>query len=367
MLGCYILLVAIILILSKAFLFNSGSRKDEKRIIILTFILLIFVFGCRNGTYVYVSEDLHNYYNYYIKAIRSNNLVLFFSSTPDTERGYLMINWLLSRIVKWPQFIFFFEAAFCCGVTLRFIYKYSQNVLFAVLGFMSLGIMGFYMTAFRQSMAISVCLLALEMADKKKKIAFTILVLLAMSFHQTAIVFFPVYFIMRMKIDKLLMIAEIGFLLVIGKFVPYIIVLGNKIFHRNFGGSYTGSRLGGLINILIGIFIIGVTAYQLDGYRWFIYAKKKKTKEFFSLENRYSNFRFLYILILGVGVYAMRYEALILERISMYYTPVMFVMLPGSIENGFKEKDKRLLKIIFTIGMLFLIYWRMGQLRYVFF
>lgn len=367
MLGKYILIVAIILIFSKIVLFNTASRQDEKKILIFTFILLVLVFGCRNGTYVYVSNDLHNYYNYYIKAIAFTDIHLFFDSVPDMEKGYLMINWLLSRVFKWPQFIFFFEAAFCCGITLRFIYKYSQDALLSVLGFMSLGVMGFYMTAFRQSMAISVCLLALEMADKKRIITFIFLVIFAISLHQTAIVFLPVYFIMMIKPDKLLVAIEIACIFVIGCCIPRIIILGNELFHRNFTGVFTGNKLGGLINIMIGVFIIFIMLYQLDDYYRIADVIRKGKQEVLHLSNKYKNYKFLYILILGIGVYAMRYEALILERISMYYTPVMFVMLPGCIENGFKEKDKRILKVLFIVGMLFLINWRMGQARYVFF
>lgn len=359
MLGRLILSIAIILICSKGFLFYSGSRQDDKRILILAFIMLVAVFGCQDVETT-GSGDIKAYYATYQQAIESDNLFSFIEDNPYMEKGYLVLTWLLSKIIRWPQFILFFEAAFCCGITLRFIYKYSEEVLLSVLGFMSLGLLGFYQTGFRQGMAISICLLALEMADKRRPCAFILLVLAAINVHQTAIVFLPAYFIMKIRVNQFLVIAEMGLLLLMRLSAPFIMSLGNEIFQRDFTMAAPGNKAGGAINIMIGLFAVFAMMYQMGNYNIAVTTEKKCGQGISVAENSFNNHKLLYLLLLGIGLYTLRYQASIMERISFYYTPMLFILLPGVIRNSFAEKDRRLLVMLLMAGMLFLIDWRFG-------
>ena len=359
MLGRLILSIAVILICSKGFLFYSGSRQDDKRILTLAFIMLVLVLGCQDVATT-GSGDVKAYYAVYQHAIESDSLFLFIEDNPYMENGYLVITWLLSKIVRWPQFILFFEAAFCCGITLRFIYIYSEDALLSALGFMSLGLFGFYQTGFRQGMAISICLLALEMAEKGKLCAFILLVLAAISVHQTAVVFLPAYFIMKISVNQLLVIAEIGLLLLMRLIAPFFMSLGNEIFNRDFSMAAPGNKAGGVINIMIGAFVVFTMMYQMGNNNIVVTAEKKCGQSIFVSANSFNNHKFLYLLLLGIGLYTLRYQASIMERISFYYTPMLFILLPSVIRNGFAKKDRRLLVMLFMAGMLFLIDWRFG-------
>lgn len=369
MLGILMLLIALILIYSKNVLFDSGTRQDDKKILTLAFIMMVLVFGCRHWK-MYSTHDLYNYYTCYEKAIGFDDIYLFVNHTVWMEKGYLALNWLMSRVIQWPQFIFFFEAAFCCGITFRFIYKYSEDVLFSVLSFMSLGMMAFYLTGFRQSMAISLCLLALEMAEKRKIIRFIIFVLAAMSMHQSAVVFLPVYFLMGIKVVKSLAVVEMGVLFLIEASIPFLVNLGNEVFHRDYDLTYTGSIFGSIINILINVFIVFIMIYQMsDGNMPDVSDDTMQNGEQDTLISgrKFENKKFLYILILGLGLYCMRFQASILERISLYFTPVTLVMLPEVIQNGFVESDRWKVRTLFIVVMLFLICWRFGNTGYVLF
>ena len=356
MLGKLILLIAVILICCKSFLYNTGSRQDDKKILILAFIMLAFIFGCQDVETT-GSGDIKEYYETYEHAIDSNSLFSYIEEETYMDNGYLVIMWFLSRIIRWRQFILFFEAVFCFGITLRFIYKYSEDVLLSVLGFMAFGTMGFYQTAYRQSMAISLCLLAMEMADKKRWKTFLVLVLIAMSVHQTAIIFLPAYFIIKIRVNKLLVIIGTGMIFLLQLCAPFLFNLGNQLFHRDFSMVYTGNKAGGIINIGIGLFIVFTMTYQRGSHKINGNAGQKDVNATVHLS---SNQKFLYLLIMGIGLYSLRYRASIMERISFYFTPLMFIMLPDAIQNGFAEKDRRLLKIFFVAGMLFLISRRFG-------
>ena len=43
----------------------------------------------------------------------------------------------------------------------------------------------------------------------------------------------------------------------------------------------------------------------------------------------------------------------------------MFILLPQVIENGFTKESKKILQIIFILGMIFLIYWRMKNMSFI--
>lgn len=354
--GILIFGIAIILLLSKEIFFKNDSQKANRDFLIFAGILLVAFFGCRNAT-INLGSDLNNYYRLFDRAITLESFKDF-SATSTMEVGYLWLNWLIARVIKWPQFIIFFQAAFCIGVTLRFIYKYSEDVLLSVLGFMSFGLMQFYLTGFRQSFAIAICLIALEFALKKKFIGFISSVLIAASIHQTAIVFVPVYWIVKIGLTKFYALVDLIVIFILSQGVPRIISLGNEVFDKEYQGAFGGNRLGGMINILIGIGVLAVMFYQSDRY------KKPEISEK-SINNSIQPLSGLFHLTaIGTGVYALRYQALVLERISLYFTPGLFILLPHIINNSFTEDSKKILKPLFVFAMVFLAWWRLHNYSY---
>ncbi len=362
--GIIFLIVVILIVLARYTLFSDYSEYSQKKFLIFSGVIIILLFSIRNAE-IELGSDLNNYYRLYCRAIESTSLTVFLDTNPF-EKGYLVLNWLLSRIIKWPQFILFFQSAFCISVTLRFIYKYSQNLLISVLGFMSLGLMQFYLTGFRQSIAIAICLIALEFAEKRKIVKFILLVTLATSIHQTSIIFAIVYILMKIPVTKFSVIIELFAVLILAQIVPNLIVIGNDIFEKEYAGIFTGNSMGGLINLFISAVVLGLMYLRL-------YLNKGKNA---SIKNKilcrkgpkinkyYINYKLMPLLILGTGFYAMRYQALVLERISLYFTPTLFILLPQVVDVMFEEKSKKILRIIILVGMIFLGYWRLRGFPY---
>lgn len=363
-----IVIILLLIIFAKTVFCRNTSRITQKKFLIFTGIIIVTIFSIRNAE-IDIGSDLNNYYRLYCRAIESSSLVDFLNNNPF-EKGYLFLNWILSRLIKWPQFILFFQSAFCIGITFRFIYRYSNNMLMSVLGFMSLGLMQFYLTGFRQSMAIAICLLALEMAEKRKLLNFIIFLALAISIHQTSIVFIIVYVLVRIPVSKLTVLLDVSLILILSKVIPELIEFGNEVFEKSYAGVFTGNLTGGLINILIAFLILFVMVIQLKSrYKHNIYLNSndvEKPYNVLKITNKSAiNYKFMHILIIGIGFYIMRYNALVLERISFYFTPVMFILLPQVIENGFTKDSKKILQIIFILGMIFLIYWRMKNISFI--
>ena len=362
--GFLMLIVMLIIILARYIIFIEGFAYKKIFFLIFSGLIIVLVFSARNAE-TNIGSDLNNYYRLYIRAIQSSSLTEFLNSNPF-EKGYLLINWLLSRIIKWPQFILFFQAAFCIGITFRFIYKHSDDWLMSVLGFMSFGVMQFYLTGFRQSIAISICLIALEMAEKRKLLKFVLLVALAASIHQTAIIFFVVYILVNIPITKITIIIETALVLVSAQFVPRIIALGNDVFEKDYTGGFGGNSMGGLINVVIAISVLGLMYLQLNlDVEKDLYIDNKLKRNRVDLpEKGRINFEIMPILLLGTGFYCLRYQALVLERISLYFTPTLFILFPQVINHMFSVRSRKLLRIIALFGMVFLSYWRLRNVSY---
>lgn len=354
--GTVLLGIAGLLLVSKGYFFNSDSDRTKRNFLILAGILLVAFFGCRNAT-INLNSDLNNYYRLFSRAITSESFEAF-SATSTMETGYLWLNWLLARVINWPQFIIFFQAAFCIGVTLRFIYIFSDDVLLSVLSFMSFGLMQFYLTGFRQSFAIALCLIALELAIKNKFIAYAITVFLAISMHQTAVVFIPVYWIVKVGLTKINTLVNFGLIICLSQAVPRLISFGNEVFDKDYQGVFTGNSLGGIVNILVGLVVIGIMFYQSERY-----SKPNNTEE--SVKNSIQPLNgFFHLTAIGTGIYALRFQALVLERISLYFTTCLIILLPHIISTSFTEESKKILKPVFVIIMVFLAWWRLHNYSY---
>lgn len=345
MLGVLILCIALLVLLLGN---NKLPSSENKKVYIITFILLVIVMGCRDAN-INFGSDLNNYYHLYQLCIESNSFSHILENS-SMEKGYLYLNWCLSRVFTFPQFIIFFQSIICCGVTLHFIYKYSEDSKVSIIGFMSLGLMQFYLTGFRQSIAISICLVALGYALNNKKIAFFILVGIATSIHQTAIIFLPIIILVNIKLTKPTFTIDIILILILSLVIPHIMSIGNNLFDRAYTGSFIGNALGGAINVFLGTSTAILTVIH------------KKTSKF-----RINNYPMIHILIIGTGIYAMRYQSLVLERISLYYIPVLLILLPQALRNSFHGNNYAIMRNSTLAGMLFLIYWRLGNIDYIIF
>lgn len=358
---------AVILILLKNQVYKHKTLNDNRKIVVIACVCIAIILGARSGVASY-GTDLNNYYRAYQRAIEYS-FVDFFSSS-SFEKGYLWLNWLLSRVFKWPQFIILFQAFVCCGITLRYIYKKCGDVLLSILGFMSLGLLQFYCTGFRQSFAISMCLLALEMSEERKFIKCSFFMALAIAFHQTAIVAIPMLVLVHVKVTKLTVFLDMIISVILYRLGPWLVNMGDDIFEKNYSvGSY-GNKFGGLINILFAVFVLLLMLFMNKNTQSTNDDSDKLRShlnhENAIIENRFSvNRDYFHILLMGTVLYAMRFQTTTMERIAFYYLPVLFILFPQVTWNVFYSKDYKLVRVISIIFMLFLIYWRFKNMEFV--
>lgn len=330
----------LLIVLSGAFI-NTYSPKGQKRFLVFSAFILIVVLGSRNAA-INHGSDLNNYYRLYAGAMELDWKHLVQTSTMET--GYLFINFILAKIVKWNQFIIYAQAAFCIGSSMYFIRKNTTNVYHAVIYFICLGPFQFFLTGFRQSIAICICFFAYEMAKQKKLFKFILLILLACSMHQTAIVFAPVYILVNLNGKKIYTALVMTFIFVSSFFVEYLMQWGNDVFEKEYTTAYKGSILGGLIPL-----VIYAVALLL------IFMREKKGANDSNATNQMSR-----MLLVGAGIYTMRYQALVLERISFYYTPIVVPLLANDVQEIKGSDNRKLVKVLGVVLCILLFVWRVN-------
>lgn len=301
------------------FLIPDAIGKKKKNLIFLaiSFCIMVFVVGSRSA-FLTESTDLHNYYVCYGRALSWSLEEMLEHYT--MEDGYIILNKVLAAIVPWNYFIVYFEAAFCTFVMFWYIYRNADSVFLAVIIYICLGPWQFFLTGFRQAIAICICFVAYELLKgrslKKDAIAF-VLIMLATTMHSTAIIFLLAYLIRKIKITKKLIIYSAVFTFIMLFFLDDILAFGSEILGKTYTQSYYGNEFGGLVPI-----VIYLGTLMLNYLIW-----SSREEYFEEGDNAFD----IAMLIVGLCIYTLRYNSLIMERASFYFTSVVTVVLANSI------------------------------------
>ncbi len=251
-----------------------------------------------------VSVPIHN-----IKSIAEHS---------EMEIGYLYAVGILSKIFPHPQSLFVITGAFYSFSVCRFVYKNSDDPTTSLVMFTTLSLYTFMTQAIRQAIAMCICLYAIEYCKNRKLFKFVLLVLLAMTFHNSAVIFFPVYLFYLIPLNSVTCIISFfvsGVLLFLS---PRIISIANQWYGSEY---YRVVDSGGFVALIVYIIIV-VLAILLQKQ-----AKNKKQYEFF-----------FFLTFAGASIYAMRYiGGLIAGRISNYYMFGQIILLPNIIASMDKK------------------------------
>lgn len=330
----YIFLAAFPILLS-FFFRDFENQKSKKKFMIICGICLFIFFAFRSR---YVgSTDTANYYNMLKRAIGAENWESFFS--PDgVETGFQAFTYLLSRITDEPQMIIIASSAIIVFSACFFIYRNSIDPAMSVVLFVTLGLLDFEFQGMRQSIAMSICILSYEFVKNKKLIPFVLMVLLATTFHRTAIVFLAVYLISYLSFDwKGAGITAIVVAIVF-VFSERIVTVANDIFESDYTMTVSS---GGYVATAVYVIII-------------LYAVFVNTK----LPNSGFEALAFYFTLVGAATYAIRYfGALASERISYYFIFGQLILLPSTIAC-MNKRDQIVVKIIVYILAVALFIYR---------
>lgn len=164
--------------------------------------VLIFVAGFRYK----VGTDYWEYMNGY--EYRRDNWIQYVREFDEPG---------ISVLAKFGSFfkdsfatMFFLAALITIGLIMWTIKKYSTNLLFSVVLYVFIGCWHGCFNGVRQFLAMAIIFAGHRFLYEKKIWKYAIVVFIAMCFHKTAIIMFPIYFLWNKKLDIKTIIMSIG-------------------------------------------------------------------------------------------------------------------------------------------------------------
>ena len=201
------------------------------------------------------------------------------------------------------------------------------------------------LSAIRQCIAMCIFIIATKYIQKRNLLKYLLLILLAVTFHTSALILFPVYFIVNgddmNKVQTTILIVGILFLLIEGAVVTQIIEKGlgyleisDYIYHfsQDMSNSLRATLLTGVYFLYVVLNLTNLKGYKL------ICGK-------------------LYLIGLIFGLLAFHFS--MFTRIQMYFDIFSIVTIPAILEYHIEnttERWKKAINLYFFPALILLIY-----------
>lgn len=252
------------------------------------------------------------------------------------EKGYKLYIWILTRFSSDGQILLITTGIINTLAIYGFIKRNATNWSLALFFFVTLGFFQFAMSGIRQTLAISIALFGYTYLRGRKLIKFSLVILLAMLFHKSAIFFFPAYFVAGMKLNS----TNISLAFISTFFVYFIagdlFLTAAEVLEYDYGIEATGN---GYIFFAI---VLLITLLSLI-FKSLLIAKKSTNPILIKLN------------LISLAVWTMRLVSRTAERITLYYMPYTYITVEQIISTRKKgEKTIWLMASIILCGFLFL-------------
>lgn len=325
----YIVLLLSFFLVTLLFSRKNRDVKTDKKYLITCFIILTLFLAFRGED---VGLDMGNYQYFFGGATRFR----FFRLTRFSgfENGFVFYIRLVAIISKsFHDFIFITSILSMLGFFF-FIKDNSKNYFASLLLFITFGFYICHFCILRQVLAMSILLFSYKYVKEEKFWKFTLLVLIAATFHKTSIVFFPVYFLSKIPYNKkIIYIYLISMLLLFILRVP-LINLATTILYGQYEGYKDTSGSGYVMLGLIYAVVLGIMLVFKN----------------YKLEDRESKILF-YMLLLSIPFQILATVQGLLARIVMYFTCSLMILIPNAIETK-NLKERKFLIICYTIALV---------------
>lgn len=337
--------LVIFFILTLVFLFTSTRKYSDinventnKSAFVFCVFMLCFLSGFRSSN---VGNDTIAYIYLFDHAAEN-----FFDDT-RFEIGYVYLNYYLSQISRDPQILFVTVSVFIYFSFGRYIWKHSAIPWISLLLFFIL-YFGSTVNIIRQMIAVGILLWSIKFVVQRQPIYFAIIVLLAITFHTTAVFFIPAYFVPLIPMNKKALIVILGsgivgyllFAPLLDYMMNYLSIYEGYLDSKYFQGEV---RLATMIQILISL---GVSVFSCHSFLTY-------TDEAFQRSEEGAYVKFMIIMqFISVAIYIVCLKVNLLDRVALYFSIFSFINIANAI--SFLPEYKRRSYSIMIICVLLL-------------
>jgi len=292
-----------------------------------------------------VGTDTKTYFTVYREIAKTNwTGFLTFMRYSGTEPGYLLFCKLLSYVSKDPQILLIFSGLISYLTLGMFFYKHSDYKFVSVFLFFTLGGFDFYASGIRQTIALSLLLIAYELSESNKRILTILFIILATSIHYSAILIIPLIFVVKIKDNSKFYLWL--FVMAVGLTAGFNIVLSIilRIFPK-YKYYYEGSLFSREPNLAV---LLKMLVFLLLFLCAKFVVKDKNIKELAVYNKSYIFERFTAFIPI---VYLISFNARAIARIAVILWPFAFVYYGNSVRD-METKNKRIV-VELTVALFF--------------
>lgn len=305
------------------------SLDNRKKNIILCFLVAVQLFLTGALRAVTVGGDLEGYVPTYIRLGNSTWDEVFIGRL---EPGYLLLNKILTFFTTDERLLLVVTSGIVVVGFCVFICKNSRIPWLSLYLFIALGFYTTSLSMLRQSLAIALILGSVRYVEQRKFFNFLIVVLAAVLFHYTAVVFLILYPISRFKVTWGYFICMLtgAFLIswVLGKIFLFTII---EKFYSSYEDQITGGTGYNMLLLLILVTVAGL----------FLWRKREDSQQ----RNVIAQ-----MMILACCFQFMALHFGLFARVVLYFSVSQLIFIPNAI-SCISVKDLKFLTGLIVSGL----------------
>ena len=328
-----------------------GEDKYEYRtnmfMAVLTFSFLIVLAGLRSGmadTPVYIQnfKDLPTNITEVYKVV----------SSYEKSNGFYFFAGLIKCFISKDYHVWLFIIATINGICVAFaLKKYSSNFAISALLFILTCYFSWMFNGLKQFFAATIMFAATGLILKKKFIPSMILVLFMSTFHNSVLIFIPVYFIVQGEAWNKRTIVFILLTIMAMIFANQFTNIFNDVVENT---TYSASMktIGQTDD---GTNIIRILVESIPMIISFIYRKRIKEISTPIID------LCINMSIIGSGIYVISKilsSGVMIGRLPIYFTMYNLILLPWLIQNLFDKNEKRLMYYLMIVCYFAFFYYQ---------
>lgn len=246
----YLVMIAFLLV------YTFCKTPENKRLVYYSscgFLILIFVLQDFS-----VSLDIGEYMRQWeiIPGLSFRQML-----THKFEIGYVLLCWILERTFESDRVLLLVLGILILLPFCRFYEEETENPMIALMAFVALGMYMHAIIFWRQLVAMAILTFSCRYLRNRKFLPFLLVVLIAMTFHKTAVVFLGLYILYRVPINKWFLLGCAGCTFILGLFGRPIIEFGISVIYPRYS-KITLQRMGGE-TLLALLWVVALLSYWL--------------------------------------------------------------------------------------------------------
>lgn len=284
------------------------------------FVILAFFSAIRDGIGI-------DYYEYF------RHIAIIREGLPDyMEKGFQSVVLFLGKFDENPRFTVILFGVLTIWFYVRAIWEESVNVKDSIFIFLSWGYYFLTFNTIRNYFALALVLYAIKFIKADKKSLFVIFVLIASTFHKSALICIPIYFFATLRLRKEYFVL-LSFLILVAlagkKYLRRLVF----IFYPHFENNIYDTGRVSYFNIIKALAIILLCLYCYKQIE-----TDKMNRFFFNL-NVFSFFFY-------VGMYWTPE----ISRIGFYMNATSIFLVPNAVESIHSYEQRKIIRCIVYIG-----------------